>query len=287
MTCDDHRFGRCCTDLCQIVVVHDQTAVFHQHGSTVVGDDHIGVILLDRLRHIIAPDGVAADVERLFIGAAEDESGGVTAGHLRAVDGVDLDDLRIIKGDPILHHPDVLHAGERQIVRVLPVDGIDRTILVQPLAGLAVGSETDVVQMHVGADVGVHASVDFLDGHGQGMQRARKPIVLWLHGFPGGALVEDVLLARVAAAVHGAHHRDHGETSAHKARRQPRVDQKGLSCVGDFDGRAADLLEFHEGCLLVCFCVYNLTWIPAVQQKQPSLLPQQKRCSKIKPEGII
>ena len=259
VACDDHRFGRCCTDLGQIVVVHDQTAVFHQHGSTVVRDDHIRMILLDRLRHVVTPDGVAADVERLFIGAAEDESGGVTARNLRAVNGVDLDDLRVAPCDAVFDHPDVLHAGERQIVRVLPVDGIDRTILVQPLAGLAVGSETDVVQMHVGADVGVHALVDFLDGHGQGVQRARKPLVLRLHGFPGGALVEDVLLARVAAAVHGAHHRDHGEASAREARRQPRVDQKGLSCVGDFDGRAADLLKFHEGCLLICFCVFNLT----------------------------
>jgi hypothetical protein len=113
------------------------------------------------------------------------------------------------------------------------------------------------------------------------MQRARKPLVLRLHGCPSRALVKDVLFARVSAAVHGAHHRDHGEATAHKARRQPWVDQKGLSGVGDFDGRAADLLEFHEESLLVCFCVFNLTWFSAAEQKQSAPLPQQKCCGRM------
>ena len=207
------------------------------------------MIFPDGLCHIVAPDRVAADVKGLFAGAAEDESGGVTARNLRAVDGVDLDDLRISPCDPVLHHPDVLHTGELQIVRVLPVDGVDRTLPVQSLAGLAVGSETDVVQMHVSADVGVHALVDFPDGHGQGVQRAREPLVLRIHGFPGGALVEDVLFARVAAAVHGTHHRDHGKAAAGETRRQPRVDEKCPAGVGDLDGGTADLLKFHNGFL--------------------------------------
>ena len=200
----------------------------------------------NRLRHLIAPYRVTGHIESLFIWAAENIATGVTARHLCPMDGLDLDDLSLTIGDPILQHTHIFHARELQIIGVLPVDSVNRNVLIQFFTAFAIETQANVVQMNMAAQIGIYIPINSRNRHGQRLHGAHNPFLLGIDRFPGSAVVDHIFLARVPSPIHGNDHRKQPKATCHILGRQPGINEKCFTVVSDFNGCIADLLKLHS-----------------------------------------
>ena len=158
------RSGFC--DALHILIVHNESAVFHGLGGAAVERNDFRPVGFDGLCHFGIPDGVTREVECLFPDGFKNHADGVSAGDDRPMTGRNADEFCLAKIHAFRRkNRHIAKAGFAENGSIILVLANDRDILMERCTYRPIGLHIDVVGMDMRHQITVNALQRFLDGH--------------------------------------------------------------------------------------------------------------------------